>query len=314
MKGQALRRCGIVIIAFAATMLGIQSGATTSDNPTESSTAPGALIWVGKHRLHLNCIGQGSPTVVFDSGLGGNSLDWTLVQPQVAKFTRACTYDRAGYGWSDAGPLPRDSAHISRELATLLGNASVAAPYLLVGHSFGGFNIRLYSHNNPHQVAGLVLIDSSHEDQFRRFEAAGMESSAPRSNSFIVHNPFQVPAALPEVVAGVAKSFAAERSTIVAFRSELAHLRSSAQQLRNAYIPPYVPVVVISHRIEGTVGSTAELTRAKIWMDMQSDLVSQAINGHHLIAETQDHYVHLHQPELVVDSIRELVGQSRRFQ
>lgn len=289
-------------------------GAQTSDSRIDWTgarfTAPGSFVWVGKHRLHLNCSGEGSPTVIFDSGLGGSSLDWVRVQPQVASFTRACSYDRAGYGWSDPGPRPRDSARISTELESLLGNASVPTPYVLVGHSFGGFNVRLFSHNNPEQVTGLVLVDSSHEDQFRRFEEAGVGSTAPRHGTFILRNGLQIPDGLPEDVAHVVQLFAIRRSSMTAFHSELRHLRRSAEQLRNASSLPDIPVVVISHRIDETVAATTETRRARIWMDMQADLARRAPHGKHVISATGDHYVHLNQPQLVVDSIRDVIERS----
>ena len=281
--------------------------AATIDTSVALPAAPGTYIWVGEHRLHLNCVGEGSPTVIFDSGLGGSSLDWVRVQPEVATFTRACSYDRAGYGWSDAGPLPRDSEKISRELEMLLGNGSVAAPYVLVGHSFGGLNVRLFTHNNPGKVAGLVLIDASHEDQFRRFEQAGVGAIAPRGRSFYVGNASQIPSALPDDVAPVAQSFAISRSSMQAFLSELQHLRNSAKQLQSTPRMPDVPIVVISHRVDGTKGSDARATRARIWMDMQVELVRRAARGTHVIAATDDHYVHLSQPQLVIDTIKDVV-------
>lgn len=299
---------GIAIIVLA--LAGGVSNAAGSYAAVDKRVAPGVLISVGDRRLHLNCVGHGSPTVVFDSGLGGSSLDWVLVQSEVAAFSRACSYDRAGYGWSDAGPLPRDSASISRDLETLLGNARVPPPYVLVGHSFGGYNVRLFSHDNPHLIAGLVLIDASHEDQFERFDAAGVRSSAPRRDTFIVRRVTQVPAALPREYVPVARSFAARRSSMVTVRSELLHLRDSARQLQNASAFPDVPVVVISHRVNGTAASPATEKRARIWMDLQSDLARRAVQGTHLIAATDNHYVHLAQPRIVIDSIRDVIRRS----
>src|SRR3989454_1075347 len=119
---------------------------------------PGRLVNVGGHRLHIYCTGGGTPTVVMDSGFPGTSLSWTFVQPEVAKFTRACSYDRAGLGWSDAGPMPRTSRQIVDELHTLLRNARVEGPYVLVGHSFGTFTVRLYASTYPDEVAGMVLV------------------------------------------------------------------------------------------------------------------------------------------------------------
>jgi pimeloyl-ACP methyl ester carboxylesterase len=120
---------------------------------------PGRLIDVGTHRLHLHCAGDGSPTVVFDAALGGSSLSWSLVHPAVARMTRACTYDRAGFGWSEAGPLPRTAGRIADELYHLLRRAAVPRPYVLVGHSYGGLVMRLMAARHSEDVAGLVLIE-----------------------------------------------------------------------------------------------------------------------------------------------------------
>jgi pimeloyl-ACP methyl ester carboxylesterase len=120
---------------------------------------PGRLVDLGTHRLHLRCEGDGAPCVVFDAALGASSLSWSLVQPAIARVTRACTYDRAGFAWSDAGPLPRTAARIADELHELLHRAPVPAPYVLVGHSFGGLVMRLLTSRHPDAVAALVLIE-----------------------------------------------------------------------------------------------------------------------------------------------------------
>jgi pimeloyl-ACP methyl ester carboxylesterase len=120
---------------------------------------PGRLIDVGTHRLHVRCEGQGAPAVVFDAALGASSLSWSLVQPAVAQVTQACTYDRAGFAWSDAGPLPRTAGRIADELHEVLRRAPVPPPYVLVGHSFGGLVMRLLTSRQPELVAALVLIE-----------------------------------------------------------------------------------------------------------------------------------------------------------
>jgi pimeloyl-ACP methyl ester carboxylesterase len=128
---------------------------------------PGRLVSVGSHRLHLHSLGSGDPAVVFDAALGGSSLSWTYVHPAVAEFTTACTYDRAGFGWSDAGPLPRTAGRIADELHTLLTAAAIAPPFVLVGHSFGALTIRAYAARYPHDVAGLVFVDPAHPEEWR---------------------------------------------------------------------------------------------------------------------------------------------------
>ena len=121
-------------------------------------------------KLNLDCSGKGDPTVILDSGGGVPAVGWIKVQPEVAKFARVCSYDRAGYGWSEPGPLPRTSLQIARELKALLEAAGEPGPYVLVGHSFGGFNIRVYTGLYPRDVVGLVLVDASHEDEEERIQ------------------------------------------------------------------------------------------------------------------------------------------------
>src|SRR5574339_399903 len=128
--------------------------------------APGQLVDVGGYRLHISCSGSGSPTVVIVAGLGDWSTTWGgVVQPEVAKTTRVCTYDRAGLGWSDTSPLPSDAAQFAKELHTLLQNANVPGPYVMVGHSLGGFIVRVFAHDYASEVAGVVLVDSMNPKQ-----------------------------------------------------------------------------------------------------------------------------------------------------
>jgi pimeloyl-ACP methyl ester carboxylesterase len=114
--------------------------------------------------LNLYCTGSGSPTVVFDSGWGDWAPAWSKVQPEIAKWTRACSYDRAGAGFSDPGPMPRTSVHIAEELRTALHNAGIAGPYILVGSAFGGDNARTFADLYIDEVAGLVFVDADPTD------------------------------------------------------------------------------------------------------------------------------------------------------
>jgi pimeloyl-ACP methyl ester carboxylesterase len=125
----------------------------------------GHFVQVGSVRMNIDCSGQGSPTIILESGLGGPSVDWLMVQPAIARFARVCSYDRAGYGWSDSGPAPRSSMQIAHELKQLLQAAGEKGPYVLVGHSMGGYDIRVYTGQYPSDVVGMVLVDASHEDQ-----------------------------------------------------------------------------------------------------------------------------------------------------
>lgn len=126
----------------------------------EIYTRPGRLVAIDGTRLNLYCMGSGSPTVVFDSGWEDWAPVWAIVQPRVAQWTRACSYDRAGAGFSDAGPLPRTSVRIADELHSALHNAGVKGPYILVGHAFGGDNVRTFAVRYMSEVAGLVLVEA----------------------------------------------------------------------------------------------------------------------------------------------------------
>lgn len=125
---------------------------------------PGKLVDIGGYRLHLNCAGKGPAAVLLEYGSSGNSMEWALVQPEIARFTRVCSYDRAYEGWSDAGPLPPSMHQQVYELHLLLGAAHIEPPYVLVGWSLGGMIDRIYAASYPGEVEGMVLVDATHED------------------------------------------------------------------------------------------------------------------------------------------------------
>src|SRR5580693_776956 len=126
---------------------------------------PGKLVDLGGHRLHVSCQGSGRPTVVVENGLGDFSFDWVLVASRVSRIARICTYDRAGYAWSDPGPKPRTFAQLNLELRDALSKLGEQGPFVLVGHSYGGPAVRNFATTYPHEVAGIVLVDASFEGQ-----------------------------------------------------------------------------------------------------------------------------------------------------
>jgi pimeloyl-ACP methyl ester carboxylesterase len=147
---------------FGAFILGLSAFQICAE--TVSTPKPtGKLVDLGTHRLHVNCTGHGSPTVVVENGLGDFSFDWVLVQSQVARFTRICTYDRPGYAWSDPGPKPQTFAQLNFDLRSALAKLGESGPYVLVGHSYGGPVVRNFAAAYPHDVAGMVLVDAAHE-------------------------------------------------------------------------------------------------------------------------------------------------------
>ena len=161
----ASKRANRLVLAAISWLLVFCSTAHPQAAAPSASPPPlGQLIDLGGYKLHLYCTGTGSPTVILSPGSGDFSFDWTLVQPGVAKFTRVCSYDRAGEAWSDLGPKPRTMTQEAFDLRRALIKAGVAGPYILVGHSMGGMVVRIFAADYPSDVAGMVLVDGSHEE------------------------------------------------------------------------------------------------------------------------------------------------------
>ena len=162
---------GLLILLILLLAYGLIHEAILRKNYRSEYPAPGEIITIDNHDIHLNCVGEGSPTVVFEADLDQyGSMSWDPVQKEISKLTRACSYDRAGILWSEAGSRPRDGETIAAELKMLLENAGEEGPYLLVGHGFGGAYLRIFVGKYPEDVAGMVLLESSHPDMLTRFE------------------------------------------------------------------------------------------------------------------------------------------------
>ena len=292
---------------------------------------PGQLVDVGGYRLHINCIGEGTPTVVMESGCGGSSLDWCFVQPAVAQFTRACTYDRAGYGWSDPGPTPRVGQRVVSELHALLTKAGIEGPYVLVGHSLGGLYIRLYASQYPDEAAGMVLVDTTHEDLIsrlssneRRLQAAFVwlvrltRITAPLGiprlfgrSAFLMEVPEQIKP-MADAVGFRSKAYSAMFEEIAAMRLIMAEVGSArARDPR-----PDWPLVVLTQGFAhlnslNLPSDSPDMRLPKVLMELQTDLTRLSSNSTHIIAKKSNHYIHLDQPDLVIDAIRRVVESVR---
>src|SRR5215217_6081841 len=149
----------LIVALLVLAVVGAIYQAIATELAERAYPPPGEMVDVGGYRLHINCVGQGSPTVVLDAGSGGFSAQWVRVQREVSGSIRVCAYDRAGMGWSEMGPEPRDAKQISGELHTLLSKAGIEGPYVLVGHSLGGLNMQTYAARYPDEVAGVALVD-----------------------------------------------------------------------------------------------------------------------------------------------------------
>lgn len=159
---------GFAALVVALIFAGCAYQSISEWNDARNDPPPGQFIDVGGYKLHLYCMGKGMPTVILDALFPGQVSNWIWIQPQIAKTTRVCAYDRAGHGWSDLGPEPRDAKQHARELKTLLEKANVQGLFVLVGHSLGGLYVREFADLFPDQVAGMVLIEGTHPDVWKR--------------------------------------------------------------------------------------------------------------------------------------------------
>ena len=269
----------------------------------------GQRVDIGGYALYIQCQGRGSPTVLLDAGLGGAAIDWTRVQNGLAADTRVCAYDRAGYGESDPGPAPRSSSRIAAELRTLLERAHIRPPYLLVGHSFGGYNMRLFASLYPQDTAGLVLVDTPNEGQIDGVLQGQLLS---RLDPQGLLRQFWRPEWLAGLSAKDLESFAPlfgmPAKTLHAIVGEMAAFNDSGNELRAATIPAELPLVIIMHgqRIlpEGPWGNKIE----QQWLELQRELASRHPNSTFIIARESGHNILFDQPEVIVAAVRKLLA------
>jgi pimeloyl-ACP methyl ester carboxylesterase len=309
----------------------------------QASRPSGRLVDIGTHRLHLHCGGEGSPTVVFDAALGASSLSWSLVHPQVVGVTRACTYDRAGFGWSEAGPLPRTAGRIADELHLLLHRGAVPGPYVLVGHSYGGLVMRLFASRHSADVAGLVLIEPaipeewvspSHEQQVlirRGVRLCRYGSSAARSGvaglvSLLVKlGALSVARAMVAIV-----SLGSLRRDDEGILAPIWKLPPEARRVLGKMWTRPRFFEALGSQIEHVCDSATELMREsgedlgtlplvvitsataserRLAADLA--LAEQSKQGRHILAPDSGHWVPLDAPQVVIDAIADIVTRVR---
>ncbi len=285
----------------------VWAGESVYNNPT---APPGKLYDVGNYRLHLYCTGTGSPAVILDAGIGGFSLDWSGVQRRLPEHVRVCSYDRAGYGWSDSGPSPRSTSHIVDELHTLLQVAEVLPPYVLVGHSFGGYNMLYLAKTHPDESAGLVLVDSSHPDQAERLPELPAVRDRNKNNDVVTFYQGQSNFKYyPKDIQSKLMWALAQQKMIRTVRRESANFVFSGEQVKNAGTLPDIPLIVITRgkRVwpDEPYGNMLETT----WSDMQKELAGLTPKGRQIIAAESDHLIHLEQPEVIAAAIISVIQQ-----
>jgi pimeloyl-ACP methyl ester carboxylesterase len=298
----------IVVVLGAFLVVVAFSGGTyqwlATRNELAATPPPGQLVDIGGYRLHLWCTGTGAPAVILDTGLGGSSADWGFVQPDVARFTRVCSYDRAGMGYSDPGPSPRTARRIASELAELLARGGISGPVVLVAASIAGFAVRVFASDHPERAAGLVLVDASHEDQVH--EVPGMARFVPVLSTIGVLRLLgvsfgqRIDSQAPPV-RQFARATRFRAAGYQAAADEIIHVRESASEVRSSRRKLTIPVLVV------TGGRGADDN----WRRLQRDQASLSERSCVIVAERSGHVVPIDQPMVVVDAIRTVVETTR---
>lgn len=275
-------------------------------------TPPGQLIDLGGYKLHIYCEGNGpGPSVILDSGIGGFSLEWFPVQRLLSHEVRVCSYDRAGYGWSDPGPSPRTTDQIVEELHMLLEAAGVTPPYILVGHSFGGYNMQYFAKVYPQEAAGLILVDSSHPEQVDRLPEIPAVREKSRTRDVITY--FQGQATLklyPEDIRYKAMRILALRKMYQTHRRESVNFAISGEQVIAAGGLPEIPLVVITRGKRVWPDDPYGQMLESIWQEMQKEMAGLSPEGIQIIAANSGHLIQLEQPDVValgISSVLEAV-------
>ena len=311
--------CVTLVSIFAVAGLAYQSIASARDRRV--FPMPGKMIDVGGYRLHIDCTGEGFPTVILDSGLGDSYVSWRKVQPKIASFTRVCSYDRGGAGYSDSSPRPRSSKVFAEELYVLLHGAGIHAPYIFAGHSMAGYDVRLYASSYPNDVAGVVLVDASHPEQQKRFPPTlnDLDKTWVREQEFLT---FSMPFGIPRLLGFCAQDLEA-RAAECNFHNEreaLAELKSfnqSAAQAATTGTLTDIPLVVLSSdpdRPEPDLPEDLVEPTNKAWRQMQEELARLSTRSTHVTAKNSGHYIQLDRPDLVVEGVRRVVEQARESQ
>jgi pimeloyl-ACP methyl ester carboxylesterase len=303
-------------------------------------TPPGRLVDLAGTHFHVVETGRGRPAVILEAALGGSAIGWSLVQPEAARLTRVCSYDRAGFGWSDPGPMPRTAGRIAAELRELLRLAGVDPPFVLVGHSFGGLVIRIFARRHPAEVAGLLFVDSAHPEDWAtpapkeqvkierglrmcrvgRYAAytgvtraigavpglgiAGLVRVAVR-----LMNRGRIPKEDAGVLAPVWKLPPDARRQLgriwsrpaffEALASQLDSMRTSAAEAIEASREGFgdLPLITISQTDPG-----------EHRLRQEAALAALSSRGRHRIAKSSGHWIPIEEPQIVIDSIRDLLS------
>lgn len=291
-----MHRC-IWIVTLVASVLGVSACNRSMENEMDT------MIDIGTHNLHIRCTGQGYPAVVIDTGIGDGAARWIAFQDQIARYTRVCTYDRAGYGSSEPGPMPRHGEQVADELARLMEKAKVKEPYVIVGHSLGGLHAQILAGRYPERVAGLILLDPSPLPfitgnafpklyQMLRQQTSELQQTARKASQELD----------PEIQtkANYLSAIASEHAALVA---------ETAVQVTTVESFGALPLVVVgSGQPNPAFGEPAKAFQ-EFWIEQNRVLATKSSQGKFVLAQESGHYLHEDAPDLILSLVEEMVKQ-----
>lgn len=326
-----MRRLLVASLLLAASFLVLAGSwsAMAQAAPADSAVSPldrpgrPAVLPNGR-KLNFRCSGKGSPTVILESGYGADSLAWTRTAPRIAQVTRVCAYDRAGYGFSDMGPLPRDGAAIARDLDRGLSAARIKGPYVLVGHSAGGLYMRLFAARRRGQVVGLVFVDSPVEHQADRLAvifgpgAGSLDALVSRTTACLeaARSPSSEaanPACVPATGRAQQRLITTRPETWLTRQSELSTLFTSTsdQVDKVGDLLRRIPAIVLTATPDPDgVAAGPNAPGVAVWQAFHSKLASGFDHGQQRLVHSS-HLMMVERPEVVADAVLELVGAAR---
>lgn len=319
-----LRWAGWILLAIVILLLGLIAfglirEANTRNQYRSEFPPPGQMVDLGTHKIHLNCVGSGSPTVVFEADLDQyGSLSWDSVQGEIGAFTRACSYDRAGILWSEPGPRPRDGETIANELAAVLEAAGEEGPYVLVGHAFGGAYARIFTGQNPDDVCGLVLVESSHPEMLTRFEDVGVVSEIPDKNIrplILLLSHLGSPGRssttydLASDIEAPLQAFLPQ-SSMAWFDERIESPTTLAQAGAYEYFGD-LPLIVIATAVPPFSLADQGQVLHDLWVELQQELSLLSENSEIRTYEV-GHYPQFQSPELVIAAVQDVIDDCNR--
>jgi len=314
---QIFKIIGFVLVGLIIFGLIFEQVAELIDKKTLK--APGQLIQVVDHKMHIYCTGEsknGSPTVILEAGGGNIWATWSRIQPKISQFTKVCSYDRSGYGFSEGSKDSRTNLEVVQELELLLRNANVPGPYVLAGHSIGGYYIRLFASRHMDEVKGLVFIDSSHEKQ-------GELLNQPMSLTDKVMNKVMEEVMYSAIRVGVARAVMTFDPALLGMPTENLNYNKGLLLSQTFEQTNKVEDMNAALQSASQVGAVRDLSNIPIrvltaqssidgagdmdWLGWQKDIANLSTNSKQITVANTSHYIHVDQPQIVIDQILELI-------